>query len=851
MKINDKDLLSNLNKIAKPLYSTSIIDASSFGRKAAYLGELINNGVNVPEGICLDKSVYSFFKSQGVLPDSLINDIKEYGYNNTQMAVRSSATCEDSEEETLAGLFNTYYAYSSQDILNSIQKIYEGANSIETLESLSVYGIDDSKVELGVIIQNLIEPSISGVIYNKWLNNISLVQYVEGFGNKLVDGESNGYSIILDSNGKIQDSSGFDILSIEERIIKQINEQVRKIRKIDSFKEKDIDIEFAVSKTNNVLYILQCRVVNNLPPSFDIEESDEGVINLIKRKVAILSQNEKATIGIKSPIFSKSNHSELLPSSKEMDVGIFQYIFSGYESNPGAIQIGRKEMGYILDERANGLTYFIGGDAYISIAKDSLSYYIGFPDSIDSYIEQLVNNYLKQISDNHELGHYPQMGLYLQEPTMHELEGLFNDKASEYYETTQEFNLHLGKIAKVFEDDYNNKYKSQLDLFLDSVTVKINKEDDSEKLVSLIDQVLNNLKNHSCVYFVIAARLGFYFTQKLRKSLQHSGMDQNSIDNYFSLFVQGLDNSEFTRSNLIIAASANIAEASSLALKVIGHYSTGEMLEIHPPRISESSNELKSYVESIYYSNYIETFNKQVKDREVAELEIVNKVDDLGLTEIIKYTQKYMGLRETIKYNFVKEYGIIRQCLVKLEKNFNLSQGDIFYLYPWEVSTLLQNQSEVTHIIKYRKRLHDKLKKVNMPFIIDADNLDKIKFNFSVANEQSGHTGVLVSKGENIEGEIVNKKDFNNNSEISDHIKELKSQGINVILTSNQLSIGDDPLIVSSDAILLGKSGFVSHGSQRARELGKGALSGLPIELFTTGCYVSIDFKSKIARILK
>ena len=138
MTSENNTLIVNLSK----LNSSS---TSKFGGKASNLGELINSGINVPEGFALSTELYFDFLNKSNLKDKitnliqnssslkinelqkLSNQIKEL-FNKTQfdteiisriekeykrigssrVAVRSSATSEDSMEASFAGQQNTY-----------------------------------------------------------------------------------------------------------------------------------------------------------------------------------------------------------------------------------------------------------------------------------------------------------------------------------------------------------------------------------------------------------------------------------------------------------------------------------------------------------------------------------------------------------------------------------------------------------------------------------------------------------------------------------------------------------------------------------------------------------------------
>ena len=135
----------NTNNFVNKLSELDSDSTSNFGGKASNLGELIKSGINVPPGFALSKDLYFDFirnsdiqstiekilsnsESMGIselqkassqiknlidksdLDVSIIQEIsnqyKELG--SPRVAVRSSATSEDSMEASFAGQQNTY-----------------------------------------------------------------------------------------------------------------------------------------------------------------------------------------------------------------------------------------------------------------------------------------------------------------------------------------------------------------------------------------------------------------------------------------------------------------------------------------------------------------------------------------------------------------------------------------------------------------------------------------------------------------------------------------------------------------------------------------------------------------------
>jgi len=275
---------------------------------------------------------------------------------------------------------------------------------------MNLHGDETKKMKMGIILQQLIEPEISGVIYTNIDDNI-LIQYAAGFGDRLVDGATEGSSIIYSPNkGEVVMSKNTDLQPIQLNHVKTLNDFADKIKCV--FANLPQDIEFAIK--NDKVYILQARTLTTEISGIDLEMSREDIIQFTKDRLHKIIDQEKTELKSDSVILSDSNYSELLPKPKEMDYGVFEYIFTGVDGTPGAIQLGRQEMGYPLGNESIGFMYYIGGKPYFSIARDAHTFYAGFPESRQEYNNTLVKNYLEQIEHDPNKGEYPEMGLYLQ-----------------------------------------------------------------------------------------------------------------------------------------------------------------------------------------------------------------------------------------------------------------------------------------------------------------------------------------------------------------------------------------------------------------------------------------------------
>src|SRR6056297_3918535 len=139
------------------------------GSKAANIHFLLKHGIKVPEswGIiwtAYEENLYDSHKTQMALCkelNTIIDPRKSY-------AVRSSASVEDSGEFSCAGLFKSYLQVQGiDDIMSSISKVWLSLESKE-FESYWKNIIHlDTKAQMAVIIQEMVQPLFSGVVFTK------------------------------------------------------------------------------------------------------------------------------------------------------------------------------------------------------------------------------------------------------------------------------------------------------------------------------------------------------------------------------------------------------------------------------------------------------------------------------------------------------------------------------------------------------------------------------------------------------------------------------------------------------------------------------------------------------------
>lgn len=851
-----KEPAARLHPYIKNLKEISMDMRPLVGGKAIHLAELSRNGLPVPAAYVVTAEAYRQYDETGSLPQDLLQYVENLRRElGGKVAVRSSATCEDGTNLSMAGVFETYYLTNGETVESAIEKIYHQASSSAVAEYLELHGLDSEDVEMAVILQRLVEPDISGVMYTGLANNQALIEYAEGFGASLVDGDVDGSSLLYDQNsGSIIKSKKSDVLPITSESVAELQAYAQRIQ--DLFEGNAQDIEFAIQ--GDSLYILQARTLTAEFPTPELEITDQDVVKIVREQFTRLVNQEKAELGTNNVIFSDGNYSELLPRPKEMDHGIFAYIFTGSDGIPGAIQLGRKQMGYPIGNASIGYTNYLGGKPYFSIARDAHNYYAGFPESLEEYNNTLVQEYLQQIEEDPAKGEYPEMGVYLQDPTIEDLVQRYGKKGAEYYKTYLAFKARMTELAKTFLHEYLSEGKPETDSFIAEMEAKDLDSMTVSELGAYIEDVLEHLRTVSCVHFVKSARLGFYYSQRLQQSLKYFfRMNESDVEQTFAVLTQGLEGSEITDANIKIARAYTLEEALKVGERVVGHYSTSEMLEIRHPRLKDDPHALHQYVEAIFVTGaeYEQNMVRQQEIRAQKEQELTaqltNKDELAEYLEVINSAQKYMALRETVKYQFVKEYALIRDALVRVEQHLGMEEGSIFSLFPREIKDLIDNPERFTAKIKERQELFSRYSEVQIPPVVLEQDIPNIDIDDHQTIDALELLGKLLAMGKVLENAIiVNVDDFETVDAAREILAFYKEQALPIVLVASQMNLSHDPLIVQADGVIIENANLVSHGAQRARELGRGAIGGIKSRAFKTGETVIFDpSMRKVSRV--
>lgn len=220
-----------MTKMTIPLSEITLSDRPYVGGKAWALSRLLQEGIDVPDGICITSEFYRDFINITGLRDqiqlelhrkpfdemrweeiwdlslrirnfflrtpipsemnSLLEEKIRYRFGNSPTVVRSSAPSEDSAEASFAGLHESVVNVKGPvDILAAVKQVWASLWSDAAILYRKELGLDVKSSTMAVIIQEIVSGERSGVIFTEAPQNRSnsILEAVWGLNQGFVDG---------------------------------------------------------------------------------------------------------------------------------------------------------------------------------------------------------------------------------------------------------------------------------------------------------------------------------------------------------------------------------------------------------------------------------------------------------------------------------------------------------------------------------------------------------------------------------------------------------------------------------------------------------------------------------------
>jgi pyruvate,water dikinase len=306
-------------------------DVPSVGGKGASLGELLRAGIRVPTGYAVTTAAFARsvehlrldgepigarvasldpadaaelaavtarvreVVASAALPDDVAAAIaaayaalcEETGDPDQPVAVRSSATSEDSAEDSFAGLQDTYlWVRGAGSVVEHVRRCWASLYSVESVTYRRRRGIPETDLGMAVVVQRMVGARTSGVMFTRSPitgdRSVVALDASWGLGSAVVSGDVTPDSFVVSKvTGEITrrtiatktrwhrpGPSGSGVVEVDvpgelqdrpSVSDEEIAELVATARRVEAHYGCPQDIEWAVAESDGLVYLLQSR----------------------------------------------------------------------------------------------------------------------------------------------------------------------------------------------------------------------------------------------------------------------------------------------------------------------------------------------------------------------------------------------------------------------------------------------------------------------------------------------------------------------------------------------------------------------------------------------------------------
>lgn len=225
--------------IIKNLSELCSRDTAIAGGKGASLGEMINNGIPVPPGFVVLSTTFEKFIEETELVveiDSILHTVNHREMHTVEnasekiqalilnakmpddiaveilkfhkildakfVAVRSSATAEDSSQAAWAGQLDTYLNTVRENLLEKVKRCWASLFTPRAIFYRFEKGLHKDKISVAVVVQKMIESEVSGIAFSVHPvtqdRNQIIIEAGLGLGEAIVSGEITPDSYVVE-----------------------------------------------------------------------------------------------------------------------------------------------------------------------------------------------------------------------------------------------------------------------------------------------------------------------------------------------------------------------------------------------------------------------------------------------------------------------------------------------------------------------------------------------------------------------------------------------------------------------------------------------------------------------------
>lgn len=432
-------------KLTKKFEDLGKEDAHIAGGKGASLGQMTQTGMPVPPGFVVLADTFERFIKEtdiNIEIDNILHQVKLEAMHTVEnaseqiqaliksakmpedigaevlkqfddlgveyVAVRSSATAEDSASAAWAGQLDSFLNTTRSDVLNRVQDCWASLFTPRAIFYRFEKDLHKTKISVAVVVQKMVNSEKSGIAFSVHPvtenRNQLIIEAGLGLGEAIVSGQITPDSYVVEKNPRLiidinisEQAQGLfrakgggnkwkDLGDIGKKQVldqKEILELSALILKIEDHYGFPCDIEWAFE--DGAFFIVQSRPITTLA----VETLREG------GEVKVLDGSRKSNLQINPHHYF---YLETVPSGYPMDVA---YINLAHVSAPKT-RYGFNAGSMCLVFENGGYSIFIEKDKWFDAAKKILDQVLSSDDKVKEW-EDRFNSWIKEIKLTSEL----------------------------------------------------------------------------------------------------------------------------------------------------------------------------------------------------------------------------------------------------------------------------------------------------------------------------------------------------------------------------------------------------------------------------------------------------------------
>ncbi len=232
-------------------------DIAKTGGKSASLMRLASAGFNVPPFLTISTDAFHKAGMDNATRAQLLDAVTKLG--SGPYAARSSAMEEDGDAHSHAGQFLSLLNLTKRQLPTACVKVFKSGKQESVTGYRSTRGLEGEGGGTAVLVQQMVDARVAGIAFTadpvSGKRNRIIISAIEGLGDKLVGGEEDGETYILDKSGAVLEKNvEQDILSKSD--LDALHQLVLKVEEACGSPQ---DIEWAFE--DDELFLLQARPI--------------------------------------------------------------------------------------------------------------------------------------------------------------------------------------------------------------------------------------------------------------------------------------------------------------------------------------------------------------------------------------------------------------------------------------------------------------------------------------------------------------------------------------------------------------------------------------------------------------